>query len=90
MAEKIGTHMADIGLKFLHESVPQKLEKEGEKIKVTYTEKGETKTGEYDTVLFAIGRTALTGTINLEAVGLKNEQISPMDDLIFKHTLIVN
>lgn len=40
---------------------------------MTYNHKGEEKVEEYDTVLFAIGRYALTGNLNLENVGLTPE-----------------
>jgi pyruvate/2-oxoglutarate dehydrogenase complex dihydrolipoamide dehydrogenase (E3) component len=35
------------------------------------SEEGEVLSGEYDTVLMAIGRTALAGDLNLKAAGVK-------------------
>ena len=43
------------------------------RILVTYNHKGEEKQEEYDTVLFAIGRYALTADINLDKVGIPAE-----------------
>jgi len=77
MANRIGSHMATYHTKFIRSAVPKKLEKpdpEG-KILVTYQEVDgeEEKQEEYDTVLFAIGRYAVTQGLNLEAAGLKAE-----------------
>lgn len=76
IAGKIGTYMADHHTKFIHEAVPTKLEKPDAdgKIKVTYTQGGEEKTDEYDTVLFAIGRYAITEGLNLAAAGVAAEK----------------
>lgn len=72
MANLIGSHMELYHTKFIRGATPSKLEKpdpEG-KIIVTYnTSEGE-KTEEYDTVMFAIGRYALTKGLNLEAAGV--------------------
>lgn len=76
MAERIGQYMENHHTKFIKEAVPVKLEKpdpEG-KILVTYTQGGEEKTGEYDTVLFAIGRYAVTEGLNLEKAGVVCEK----------------
>jgi len=76
MAERVGTYMKAHGTKFLEKATPSKLEKpdpEG-KIKVTFNQGGQEKTEEYDTVLFAIGRYAVTGTIGLEKAGVKAEE----------------
>jgi pyruvate/2-oxoglutarate dehydrogenase complex dihydrolipoamide dehydrogenase (E3) component len=76
MANKIGKYMADHHTKFIHNATPSKLEKPDEngRIKVTYVENGEEKSDEYDTVLFAIGRYAVTEPLNLEAAGVKAEK----------------
>jgi len=76
LANRIGKYMADHHTKFIHEAVPTKLEKpdpEG-KIRVTFTQAGEEKVDEYDTVLFAVGRYAVTEGLNLEAAGLVAEK----------------
>lgn len=73
MANRIGDFMANHGTKFMHKSTPVKLERpngEDGQILVTYKEDGVEKTGEYDTVLFAIGRYAVTGGIALENAGV--------------------
>jgi pyruvate/2-oxoglutarate dehydrogenase complex dihydrolipoamide dehydrogenase (E3) component len=41
---------------------------------VTFKQGGEEKTEEYDTVLFAIGRYAVTGGLNLAAAGVTCEK----------------
>ena len=76
MANKIGAHMAGRHTKFIHEAVPTKLEKPDPagKIQVTFTHAGEEKVEEYDTVLFAVGRYAVTQGLNLEAAGLAVEK----------------
>lgn len=72
MANKIGKYMEDHGTKFIHKATPTKMEKPDEqgRIKVSYMQDGEEKTDEYDTVMFAIGRYAITAGLNLEAAGL--------------------
>mmetsp|Transcript_1554 Transcript_1554/g.2643 ORF Transcript_1554/g.2643 Transcript_1554/m.2643 type:complete len:641 (-) Transcript_1554:345-2267(-) len=76
-AKLIGEHMKDEGIVFREEVVPTKLEKVGEKIKVTFSN-GESD--EYDTVLAAIGRSGDTSKLGLENVGIavnpKNSKIS--------------
>jgi len=76
-AKLIGEHMKDEGIVFREEVVPTKLEKVGEKIKVTFSN-GESD--EYDTVLAAIGRSGDTSKLGLENVGVavnpKNSKIS--------------
>lgn len=61
--------------KFIRGAIPTKMEKPDPagKIIVSYDEGGEIKQGEYDTVLFAIGRYALTKDLNLEKVGITAE-----------------
>jgi thioredoxin reductase (NADPH) len=76
MANKIGAYMKDGHTKFIEGATPSKLEKpdpDGQ-IQVTYNQGGEEKTEFYDTVLFAIGRYALTAGINLEAAGVVAEK----------------
>ena len=75
MANRIGQYMEAYGTKFIRGAVPTKLEKPDPagKILVTWEQDGKTVTGEYDTVLFAIGRYALTKDLNLEAAGVRAE-----------------
>jgi len=77
MATRIGKHMENHHTKFINKSTPSKLERPNGpdgKILVTYNSpEGET-TGEYDTVLFAMGRYALTQNLNLAAAGLVAEK----------------
>ena len=67
MANRIGAYMADSHTKFIRSATPSKLEKPNPDgpIKVTYMQDGVEKYDEYDTVLFAIGRYALTAGLNL-------------------------
>mmetsp|Transcript_2242 Transcript_2242/g.3872 ORF Transcript_2242/g.3872 Transcript_2242/m.3872 type:complete len:346 (+) Transcript_2242:661-1698(+) len=76
MANRIGSYMEAYHTKFIRGAVPVKLEKpdpEG-KITVTFKQGDEEKTEEYDTVLFAIGRYAVTKGLNLEKAGLECEK----------------
>lgn len=76
MANRIGTFMKDSHTKFIEGSTPSKLEKpdpEG-KIIVTYKQGEQEHTDEYDTVLFAMGRYALTANLNLDKAGLVAEK----------------
>lgn len=64
--------------KFIRSATPEKLEKPDPAgpIKVTWRshEDNSIQTGEFDTVLFAIGRYAVTAGLNLEKAGLKCEK----------------
>ncbi|GIY15390.1 thioredoxin reductase 3 [Caerostris darwini] len=76
MAEKIGSYMQSEGIKFIRPCVPKKVEKidsnESHKLRITGTmQNGEEIVGDYDTVLFAIGRDSCTDNIGLEKVGVK-------------------
>ena len=74
MAGKIGNYMTTTGTTFIHNATPQRLDRQDEnKILVTYLEAGEEKTCVYDTVLFAIGRYAVTQGLNLENAGVVAE-----------------
>ena len=75
-ADLIGTHMKSEGITFREEVVPTKLEKVGEKIKVTFSN-GESD--EYDTVLGAIGRSGDTAKLGLDRVGI---QVNPKNSKI--------
>jgi len=75
MAQKIAAYMESTHTKFVYNAVPKCLEKqENGKIKVVYQVGEEEKSEEYDTVLFAVGRSAATKSINCEAAGLKVEK----------------
>lgn len=75
MAGRIGLYMERYGVKFIKNAIPSRLEKPDAngKIVVTYSVEGAEEKDEYDTVLFAIGRYALTEGINLQNVGIKPE-----------------
>lgn len=67
--------MKDSHTKFVEGATPSKLEKlDSGKIKVTFSQGGEEKSDEYDTVLFAMGRYALTAGLNMENAGLVAEK----------------
>jgi thioredoxin reductase (NADPH) len=75
MANRIGDYMSASHTKFLGGAVPKKLEKaESGKILVTFDQGGEEIQDEYDTVLFAMGRYALTAGLNLANAGLIAEK----------------
>ncbi|KAK1341521.1 hypothetical protein QTO34_017936 [Cnephaeus nilssonii] len=77
MANKIGEHMEEHGVKFIKQFVPIKVEQieagtPGRlKVVAKSTNSDKTIEGEYNTVLLAIGRDACTRKIGLEAVGVK-------------------
>ncbi|XP_037086398.1 thioredoxin reductase 1, cytoplasmic-like isoform X2 [Pollicipes pollicipes] len=80
MADLVGEHMEKRGVKFIRQCVPTKVEllEEGppRKLKVTAQQGDQTVEGEYNTVLFAIGRYACTQNIGLEKVKV---ELSPKD-----------
>lgn len=83
IAEQIGAYMSNHGTKFIRPSVPTKVEKlESGKLLVTYQHEGKEAQEEYDTVLFAIGRTAETSKIGLDKAGV---QVDPRNGKI--HTV---
>lgn len=67
--------MANHGTKFIEKATPVKLEKADPagQITVTFSHGGKEVTDTYDTVLFAMGRYAVTKTIGLENAGVKCE-----------------
>ncbi|XP_058164637.1 thioredoxin reductase 1, cytoplasmic isoform X1 [Dasypus novemcinctus] len=77
MANKIGEHMEEHGVKFIKQCIPIKVEQieagtPGRLRVVARSTNGEeTIEGEYNTVLLAIGRDACTRKIGLETVGVK-------------------
>jgi thioredoxin/glutathione reductase (selenoprotein) len=76
MAEKIGFFMEKNHTKFIRGATPSKLEKPDPtgQIHVTFTHEGKEVVEQYDTVLFAVGRYAVTGTIGLENAGVTAEK----------------
>ena len=75
MANLIGEHMALYGTNFINGATPSSLTRaeEGGPITVTYTDAEGEKTETYDTVLFAIGRYAVTAGLNLANAGVVAE-----------------
>ncbi|EEC09104.1 thioredoxin reductase, putative [Ixodes scapularis] len=75
MAERIGTYMAEEGIRFIRPCVPTKLERVEEgspgRIVVTADADGKELVEEYNTVLFAVGRESCTRGIGLEKVGVE-------------------
>eukprot|EP00760_Papus_ankaliazontas_P004090 PhM_4_TR11688/c0_g1_i1/m.76129/K22182/TXNRD; thioredoxin reductase (NADPH) len=74
MANRVVDYMEQhSGVRFLRRTVPTKVEKtDSGKLILSYkSEDGTTGSEEYDTVLFAIGRTAETGRMNLDVAGIK-------------------
>lgn len=77
MANKIGEHMQEHGIKFIRQFVPIKVEQieagtPGRlRVIAKSTDSDQTIEGEYNTVLLAIGRDACTRKIGLENVGVK-------------------
>lgn len=73
MADLVAGAIAEKGVKFLHKCVPDAVEKtEDGRFLVRHTFTDGTKGSDtYDTVLFAIGRKALTDDLQLQAAGVK-------------------
>lgn len=76
MANRIGAYMENHHTKFIRGATPSKLERDGENgpITVTYKQGDEEKTDTYDTVLFAMGRYAVTDGCGLDKVGVNVEK----------------
>ncbi|KAJ9589625.1 hypothetical protein L9F63_017165, partial [Diploptera punctata] len=76
VAEMIGDHMKNHGIKFIRPCVPTKVEEINEgkpglyKVTAKMMDTKEIVEGEYNTVLFAIGRSACTDPLNLQNVGV--------------------
>lgn len=73
MAELVGGAMAEKGVKFIQKCVPDSVEKTEDGrflVRHTFTD-GTQGSDTYDTVLFAIGRKALTDDLQLNAAGVK-------------------
>lgn len=77
MAERIGKHMALGHTKFIRGAQPTKLEKKDPNGRITAfwkTDDGVEHSDEFNTVMFAIGRYAVTAGIDCDKVGLKVEK----------------
>ncbi|KAJ7329061.1 hypothetical protein JRQ81_015235 [Phrynocephalus forsythii] len=90
MANKIGDHMEEHGIKFVRKYVPSKIERVQEgtpgilRVTAHSTENAGIFQEEYNTVLLAIGRDACTRKLGLEKVGVKlNEKTGkiPVNDV---------
>eukprot|EP01027_Heterolobosea_sp_BB2_P022157 GEZU01032599.1.p2 GENE.GEZU01032599.1~~GEZU01032599.1.p2 ORF type:complete len:504 (+),score=174.12 GEZU01032599.1:256-1767(+) len=93
IAEMIVEYMEEHGTKFIRNSVPTSLEKEGDKIKVTWSRKmGDydlgTATDTFDTVLFAIGREAETKNIGLDKIGIKTNPVGKIAVNKYEQTVV--
>ena len=72
MANKIGDYMAAQGVKFIKEAVPVSITLNAQGRKVVVYKQGQDEIEDvFDTVLFAIGRSADTHLLNLQEVGVK-------------------
>ncbi|KAK2188348.1 hypothetical protein NP493_135g04020 [Ridgeia piscesae] len=77
MAEMIGDHMTKHNIKFIRPCVPTKVEKikDGEpgtlRVTATMQKDGSEIVGEYNTVMFAVGREPCTKSLGLDMVGVK-------------------
>ncbi|KAI0214949.1 Thioredoxin reductase 1, cytoplasmic [Lamellibrachia satsuma] len=77
IAEMIGDHMTKHNIKFIRPCVPTKVEKVGDgepgtlRVTATMQNDGSEVVGEYNTVLFAVGREPCTKTLGLDKVGVK-------------------
>jgi thioredoxin reductase (NADPH) len=76
MANRIGAYMESHHTKFIRGATPSKLEREDPNGPITVTYKqGDTEVQDtFDTVLFAMGRYAVTEGCGLEAVGVNVEK----------------
>ncbi len=74
MAKKIGEDMAAMGVNFINEATPSKVEKKDDgKLLVSYTQGGITVQSEYDTVMLAVGRHIITDQLKVENAGVVTE-----------------
>ena len=84
LANKVGEHMENMGVKFLKKAVPTSITKNsaGKKV-VTFKQGDDEAEDTFDTVMFAIGRSADTKGLDLDKVGVKtakNGKILAKDD----------
>lgn len=85
LAGRIGNYMENHGTTFIRPATPKSIAKQEDgRLAVTFIHDGEEKTEEYDTVLFAAGRTANTQLLGLDAAGVefnrKNCKIPAIDE----------
>ena len=75
LANKIGDYMEAKGIKFIKKSVPVNISKNSKGMKVvTYKQNEEEIEDEFDTVMFAVGRSADTKNLDLDKVGVNTER----------------
>ena len=71
MSDAVGTYMEKVGMRFIKSASPQRFEKTAAGlVTVHYTQNGARLTGEYNHVLLAIGRYAVTDPLHLERAGV--------------------
>lgn len=72
MADLITDNMTEKGVQFINRTIPVKVEKKNNKLVVTYknVDTNEIGSDEFDTVLFAMGRQALTKELNINQAGV--------------------
>lgn len=84
MANKVGEYMQEHGMRFIKNAVPTEIKANSEGKKVVTYKQGEDEIEDtFDTVLFAIGRSADTKGLDLDKVGVKtakNGKIICKDD----------
>lgn len=71
MAEVVVNYMERSGLKIIRAAQPVAFEKADSAVKVVFEQEGTTHISIYQHVLLAIGRHAVTSTLNLESVGVQ-------------------
>ncbi|KAK6638367.1 Thioredoxin reductase 1, mitochondrial [Polyplax serrata] len=76
MALLIEENMKERGVQFIKNTTPVKIEKNGENLTVTFENKNTKHTNQenFDNVLFAIGRKALTDDLNIRAVDIETDE----------------
>lgn len=77
-ATKIGRYMELKGTRFIHKTIPETIEKtENGRKKVSWRDiEGNIQSEEFDTVLVAVGRTANTAYLNLDAAGVNYDRLN--------------
>ncbi|XP_033229784.1 thioredoxin reductase 1, mitochondrial isoform X2 [Belonocnema kinseyi] len=92
MANIVAEEMAERGVHFVYEAKPKAIEKQADgRLLVHWVDKdGEVHQDVYDTVLFAIGRRALTKELKPENVGLKLVKESGKIDAVNEQTNVPN
>jgi len=70
MAEQLGKHMENNGIKFIKETTPNKIIKENGKLRVYFIINGHEESDIYDTVVYATGRNPDLSNLNLQKIGV--------------------